>query len=451
MFENKKIFILGMARSGYEAAKLLSKYNNKIVINDANEKQDENHLKELKNLGVSIVLGEHPDEIFDKSFDYLIKNPGIRDTHKYVEYARKHNIKVINEIEMAYHFLPKNVKLIGITGTNGKTTTTTLIYEIIKKAYDNVHFAGNMGFPLSAFIGKIKENDILVMEISIQQLTNFEDFKTNISVLTNLSEAHIDHVGSYENYINIKKRIFNHHTKSDIAIINIEDKDSMCITENINSTKLYFSSKKSNTDAYIKDNSIFYKDEKIIDNKNIKLVGIHNYENIMCAISVAKQLNIENKYINEVLETFTGVEHRLEFVKRIKKRDFYNDSKATNNKSTMIALSAFTRPTILLMGGLDRGQSFDELKTYMENVKEIISYGETKNRINDFCIVNNIKCTVVNNLEEATNLAYNLSSEEDIILLSPACASWDQYKRFEDRGDEFKKVIDEIERNEEND
>ena len=146
--------------------------------------------------------------------------------------------------------------------------------EIIKKAYDNVHFAGNMGFPLSAFIGKINENDILVMEISIQQLTNFEDFKTDISVLTNLSEAHIDHVGSYENYINIKKRIFNHHTKSDIAIINIEDKDSMHITEDINSKKLYFSSKKTNTDIYIKDNSIFYKDEKIIDIKEGSLIVI---------------------------------------------------------------------------------------------------------------------------------------------------------------------------------
>jgi len=289
------------------------------------------------------------------------------------------------------------------------------------------------------------------MEISIQQLTNFEDFKTNISVLTNLSEAHIDHVGSYENYINIKKRIFNHHNKEDIAIINNEDKDSMNITENINSTKYYFSSKKDNTDAYIKDNSIFYKDEKIIDIKDIKLVGMHNYENIMCALTVAKQLNIENKYIVEVLETFTGVEHRLEFVKRIKKLDFYNDSKATNNKSTMIALSAFTNPTILLMGGLDRGQSFDELKPYMKNVKEIISFGETKNRINDFRNQNNIKCTVVENLEEATTLAYNLSNENDVILLSPACASWDQYKRFEDRGDEFKKIIDEIERNVTND
>lgn len=451
MFENKKIFILGMARSGYEAAKLLSKYNNKIVLNDGNVNQDEEHIKELKDLKVSIILGEHPDEIFDKSFDYLIKNPGIKDTHKYVEFAKKNNIKVINEVEMAYHFLPKNIKLIGITGTNGKTTTTTLIYEILKKASKNVHMAGNMGYPLSSFIGKIKENDYLVMEISIQQLTNFIDFKTNISLLTNISEAHIDHVGSYENYKNIKKRIFNHHTKSDIAIINKDDNESINTTNDINSNKLYFSSTKQESDAYIKDNSIYYKNEKIINIKDIKLVGKHNYENIMGAICVVKSLNIENKYITEVLETFTGVEHRLEFVKKIKERSFYNDSKATNNKSTMIALSAFNQPTIVLMGGLDRGQSFDELTPYMNNVKYVITYGETKNKIKEFCDKINKKCTIVENLEEATNLAYNLSDEKDIILLSPACASWDQYKKFEDRGKAFKQYIDEIERIETND
>ena len=446
MFENKKIFILGMARSGYEAAKLLSKYNNKIVLNDSNMEQDEEHIKELRNLGVSIILGEHPDEILDKSFDYLIKNPGIKDTHKYVEFAKKNGIKVINEIEMAYHFLPKGVKLIGITGTNGKTTTTTLIYEILKKAYENVHMAGNMGYPLSSFIDKIKPKDYLVMEISIQQLTNFIDFKTDISVLTNISEAHTDHVGSYENYKKIKKRIFNHHTKNDIAIINKSDAESLKITKNINSNKIYFSSQTQDSDAYIKEGSIYYKDEKIIDVKDIKLVGNHNYENIMCAICATKELGVDNKYIIEVLETFTGVEHRLEFVKRIKDRNFYNDSKATNNKSTMIALSAFNSPTIILMGGLDRGQSFDELEPYMKNVKYVITYGETKQKIKDFCDKIGKKCSVVENLEEATTLGYNLSDEEDIILLSPACASWDQYKKFEDRGDAFKKYVDEIER-----
>ena len=447
MFENKKIFILGMARSGYEAAKLLAEHNNKIVINDNNDKQDEKHLEELRSLKVSVILGSHPDDILDETFDYIIKNPGIKDNHKYIEFANKHNIKVINEMEMAYHFLPKNVKIIGITGTNGKTTTTTLIYEILKKAEKNVHLTGNIGFPLSGFINKINEGDYIVTEVSIQQLVNLNDFKTNISVLTNLSEAHIDHVGSYENYLKLKKKIFNHHDKSNIAIINSDNEDSLKITNNINSTKIYFSTTNTSTDAYIKDNAIYYKNNKIINLSDIKLVGMHNYQNIMCAIITAKELGITNDIICEVLNNFVGVEHRLEFVKRINGRDFYNDSKATNNKSTEIALSSFNNPTILLLGGLDRGQSFEELYEYMKNVKSIITYGQTKEKIKTFADSHNLDCTVVNNLEEATNLAYNLSEEDDIILLSPACASWDQYKKFEDRGEDFKRIVNEIERN----
>jgi len=451
MFENKKIFILGMARSGYEAAKLLSQYNNKIVINDSNEKQDEKHLEELRSLGVSVILGTHPDDIFDETFDYIIKNPGIKDTHKYIVFAKKNNIKVINEMEMAYHFLPKDIKLIGITGTNGKTTTTTLIYEIIKKSGKNVHLTGNIGFPFAGFINKINPGDYIVTEVSIQQLLNLDDFKTDISILTNLSEAHIDHVGSYENYINLKKKIFSHHSKSDIAIINNDNHDCIKITEDINSNKIYFSTDNDNTDAYLKDDTIYYKGEKIINTKDIKLVGMHNYQNIMCAISATKELGIDNNSICEVLETFIGVEHRLEFVKRINGRDFYNDSKATNNKSTEIALSSFTRPTILLLGGLDRGQSFNELYDYMQHVKNIVTYGQTKEKIKEFADSHDIDCTIVETLEEATNLAYNLSEENDIILLSPACASWDQYKKFEDRGDDYKRVVSEIEESETND
>ena len=174
MFENKKIFILGMARSGYEAARVLSKRNNEIVINDMNDKQDPQRVKELEDMGVKVVLGSHPDDLLDESFDYLIKNPGIKFEHKYLKYCTEHNIKVINEIEMAYHILPKGVKIIGITGTNGKTTTTTLIYEMLKKYYkERVHLAGNIGYPLCQIYDDIHENDIIVMEIGVPQLHDF--------------------------------------------------------------------------------------------------------------------------------------------------------------------------------------------------------------------------------------------------------------------------------------
>lgn len=442
MFEDKKIFILGFARSGYEAAKLLAKKGNKVVLNDMKTEQDEEKVNELKKLGVEIILGSHPDDILDDSFDYLIKNPGVPIDHKYVLKARELGIEVINEVEMAYRLMPReDVTLIGITGTNGKTTTTTLIYEIIKAAGKRVHLTGNIGYPLCGFLDKLEKDDIIVMEVSCQQLENLDKFNPDIAVMTNLSEAHIDFLKSYENYKRVKGKIFKNQTKDDVAILNIENEDVMNLTKDIKSTVKYFSSKNIINGCYIKDKAIYYYDEKIIDLNDIKLVGNHNYENIMAAIMVVKELNIDNEAINKVLTTFTGVEHRLEFVKEVNKRSFYNDSKATNIKSTQIALASFNRPTILILGGMERHQDFFELKDYMSNVKLIVCYGENKNRIKEFGDTLMIETVVVDNLREATSKAYELSSENDVILLSPASASWDQYKCFEDRGTEFKNEV----------
>lgn len=442
MFEDKKIFILGFARSGYEAAKLLAKKGNKVVLNDMKTEQDEEKVNELKKLGVEIILGSHPDDILDDSFDYLIKNPGVPIDHKYVLKARELGIEVINEVEMAYRLMPReDVTLIGITGTNGKTTTTTLIYEIIKAAGKRVHLTGNIGYPLCGFLDKLEKDDIIVMEVSCQQLENLDRFNPDIAVMTNLSEAHIDFLKSYENYKRVKGKIFKNQTKDDVAILNIENEDVMNLTKDIKSTVKYFSSKNIINGCYIKDKAIYYYDEKIIDLNDIKLVGNHNYENIMAAIMVVKELNIDNEAINKVLTTFTGVEHRLEFVKEVNKRSFYNDSKATNIKSTQIALASFNRPTILILGGMERHQDFFELKDYMSNVKLIVCYGENKNRIKEFGDTLMIETVVVDNLREATSKAYELSSENDVILLSPASASWDQYKCFEDRGTEFKNEV----------
>ena len=445
MFENKKIFILGMARSGYFAAKVLAKRNNEIVLNDMNENQDEKRVEELKNLGVKVVLGSHPDDLLDESFDYIIKNPGIHFDHKYLIYAQEHNIKVINEIEMAYHLLPKNVKIIGITGTNGKTTTTTLTYEILKSHFgDKAHLAGNIGYPLCEVLDDIKEDDYIVMEIGVPQLHDFYDFNCDIAVLTNIFEAHLDMFKTRDYYNENKLRIFMNHTKDNIAIINKGNDDAYRITQNIKSTKMFFSSKEQNTDAYLKDNIIYYKNEPIINTNNIKLKGVHNYENIMVSVIISKLLNIPNETIQNVVSNFKGVEHRIEFVRTLNNVDFYNDSKATNVTSTQIALSAFNKPIILLLGGLDRGHSFNDLESYMKNVKLVCSFGQTKERIKNFTDKLNIKCIVNNTLNEALQCAYENSNEGDVILLSPACASWDQYKSFEDRGKEFKELVNNL-------
>ena len=210
MFKDNKIFILGLARSGYQAAKLLINRGNKVVLNDgkAEEKLDAEQIKELRDLGVELIFGSHPDDILDDSFDYLIKNPGVPIDHKYVLKARELGIEVMNEVEMAYRLLPEGVKMIAITGTNGKTTTTTLTYEIMKKAFgDKVFLAGNIGYPLSQIVENVKSGDVVVLEISAQQLHDCYDFKPNVSILTNLVPVHIDFFGDYKNYINHKLKL----------------------------------------------------------------------------------------------------------------------------------------------------------------------------------------------------------------------------------------------------
>ena len=439
MYKNKKIFVLGMARSGYEVAKLLAS-DNTVFITDMKE-QDEDKVKELVSLGVTFKVSDKADELLDDSYDLVIKNPGIKYTHPCVLKARELNIPVINEVEAAYHYIDKSVNIIGITGSNGKTTTTSIIYEIMKRAFgDKVVLAGNIGTPLSYFAKDIKKNSYLVMEISDHQLCDMYDFKTNVSVMTNIYECHTDFHDSHERYVNTKKKIFMNHTKDDVAIINRDNKEVMEVSEDINSSKEYFS-KSSEGDAYYKDGFIYYKDEKIIDTSKIVLKGEHNYENIMCAILACKVYGVSNEIIEEVVSTFGGVEHRLEYVGNINGREVYNDSKSTNVESTKIALNSFNKPTVLLLGGTDRGHSFDELEEYMKNVKLVICYGETKNRISDFCKKIGIKYIVCDNLEEATNKAYDSSTLGDVILLSPACASWDQFPDFEVRGRLFKDTI----------
>ncbi len=442
MYKNKKILVLGMARSGYQVAKLLSKYNNRIIVTDKKD-QDIEHVEELNELGVNFIKTDDPLELLDSSFDLVIKNPGIRYDHPLILKANKLKIDVVNEVEVAYHFLPKDAYIIAVTGSNGKTTTTTLCYEFVKQMGLPVHLGGNIGYPLSQIVEDVKPNDVVVLEISAQQLHDCYDFRPNVSILTNLIPVHIDFFGDYKTYINHKLKIFMNHNSNCVAVLNKSNEDEYKATKNIKSKKIYFSSKEE-ADACIRDEAIYYNNERIIDLSDIRVKGYHNYENIMCAIIASKQLGIKNEDIRAVLNRFAGVEHRIEFVRNINGIDFYNDSKATNVRSTEIALNAFDTPTILLMGGLDRKHSFEDLKDDLKNLKQVICYGETKERIKKFFDENNVECIVVDNLEEAVKCAYNLATSGDTILLSPACASWDQFEDFEKRGNKFKEVVNSL-------
>lgn len=441
MFENKKILILGFARSGYEAAKILIEKNNDVTLTDMKTEHDKERIEELEKLGVKLVLGEHPLDLLDNTFDYLIKNPGVPIDHPYVLKAKELGVKVINEAEMAYNLIDKDITLVAITGTNGKTTTTTLTYEMLKEAGKRVHLTGNIGFPLCSFLKELEDGDIIVMELSSQQLENMDKFKPDILVMTNITPTHLDFFKTYEYYKEVKRRSFRNMTKDDICILNLNDDEIMNMTKDIKSTVKYFSSNGIINGSYIKDDNIYYYDEKIVSLNDIRVVGTHNYEDIMAAIMICKEFNVDNNPIKRVLKDFKGVAHRLELVDEVNKRTFYNDSKATNIRSTQIALSSFKTPTIILMGGQERHQNFMDLKDYMNNVKLIVCYGENKMHIKEFADEINKEVEVCDNLKEAFGVAYSKSTEGDIILLSPATASWDQYAKFENRGDEFKELV----------
>lgn len=448
MFENKKILILGFARSGYDAAKVLIKRKNQVLIVDSKTKEqvDGDKYQELKELGVEFHLGNQDLEVLDSSFDYLIKSPGVPVKHPYVLKAKEQNIEVINEVEVAYRLLPKNVKIVAITGTNGKTTTTSLTYAIVKKAYPSAHLAGNIGYPLCSILDQIQENDILVMEVSCQQLENLITFRPDIAVMTNLYEAHIDFFETYENYKKVKAKLFKNQTNKDIAILNLENKDVLEETKDILSTKKYFSSKQRTEYAYLKDHAIYYKEEQIINVKDMKIVGTHNIENAMAAIMVAKELNISNEIIRDVIMKFTGVAHRLEYVGEVNQVRYFNDTEATNVKCTEIALKSFDEDTILILGGLERGQNFYDLKPFMNHVKAIIGIGECRERVKQFGDDLNIETYMYEHLKDGFQKCTEIAKPGDVVLLSPASASWDQYKQCEDRGDEFKKYVTELEK-----
>ena len=442
MFENKKVVVLGLARSGVAASKFLRKRGCDVTVVDKVKTYDEKVLGELESLGIKVILGSQPDDLIESSVDYLIKNPGVPIDHKYILKCNELGIPVINEVEMAYRCIPKdkNIKILAITGSNGKTTTTTLCYEFLKKDNKKVILAGNIGYPLCSFIDSLENDTIIVIEVSCQQLENLDKFNPDVAIMTNITEAHIDFMKTYEHYKYVKSKLLRNQSSSDVAILNKESRDLLDSVKNAKSTKKYFSSKDVIDGAYLLNDSIYYYDEKIISIDDLKLRGVHNYENIMASVMGVKEFGCSTFSIVSVLKEFTGVAHRLEFVCNKNGRVFYNDTEATNIKCTQIALSSFSEPTIILLGGLERGQNFYDLEPYMKNVKAIVAMGECENRVKEFGDSLNIPTYLCNYIDKATRKAYEISSSGDVILLSPGSASWDQFKQCEDRGDLFKEI-----------
>ncbi len=438
MYENKKILILGAARSGIAVAKLLA-LKNDLTLSDM-KPLNESDEQELKELGVKIVITNNQIDLINKEYDVIIKNPAIMATSEIVQKINELGIKLVNEIEVAYHFLPRDVKIIGITGSNGKTTVTTMIYELLKALGLPVVLGGNIGMPLSQIVGDIKEGDILVLELSDHQLNDIIDFKTDISVVTNISPAHLDYHGSYEKYKKAKSKIFNLHESSNIAILNKSNLDSLEISQNIRSSKIYFNDEEN----FYNEDGIYINKEKVLDLDDILVKGKHNYENILATLLVVKNFKWDKDIIKAYFEKFGGVAHRLELVREVNGVSYYNDSKSTNTAATITALKTFKQPIHLILGGVERNQDFHDLDPYMANVKYIYGVGSTAQRVCEYAEEMKKEYYLAKTLEKAMAKILENVEKGDVVLLSPASSSQDFYVKFEDRGDEFKNIVAKI-------
>lgn len=432
---------MGLAKSGVSAAALLHKLGAFVTVNDQKPLSENPEAQGLLEQGIKVICGEHPIELLDEGFELIVKNPGIPYHNPMIVGALEREIPVITEVELAFKI--SEAPFIGITGTNGKTTTTTLIYEMLNEGAKKPLIAGNIGTVASMVAEKATEENTIVIELSSFQLMGIDTFRPKIAIITNLYDAHLDYHSTRTEYHGAKANITKNQTEADYFIVNCDQAELAEVARNSQAKVVYFSTNKVLEDgAYIQNGWVIFNGEKVIELTDIVLPGKHNLENILSAVAAAKLSGVSNESIYTVLSTFTGVKHRLQFIGDIVGRKFYNDSKATNILATTKALAAFQQPIVLLAGGLDRGNQFDELIASLKNVKALITFGQTADKLEQAATAAGIKTIKrVDNVEKAVPEAFQLSEKGDVILLSPACASWDQYKTFEVRGDIFIEAV----------
>lgn len=442
-FTGKKVLVVGLARSGMAAIKVLHKLGADIILSERKPAEELKELATLKELGVTIV--DQSMEVFDQHYDLCVKNPGVPYRSPFMEALAQHGVPVITEIELAFQ-VAKPQHYIAITGTNGKTTTTTLVYEILNAAFPGkAHLCGNIGIPLCEIVmeeGLMEESDhYIALEISNYQLVNIDRFRPDVATIINLTPDHVDFMGSLEAYYKSKTEVYRNMKPEDTFILNADDPVLAEYVEKypVPATVKSFSLDNTDTDNYVKDDQLFVGDEPVLPLTSIRLPGKHNLQNVMIAVSVAKVLGISNETIKEVVEGFTGVEHRIEFVRELDGVRYYNDSKGTNTDATVTALKAFDKGVILLLGGFEKGLPMDDVKAHLGCVKKVIGFGACGPRLVADTVGDD--GIVVTTLDEAVAEAVKIAEPGDTVLLSPTTSSFDQYTCFEERGDHFKKLV----------
>jgi UDP-N-acetylmuramoylalanine--D-glutamate ligase len=448
----KKVSVIGAARSGVAAAKLLKKKGYKVFLSDstAEDKVNSRFVNEIKTAGVEYEFGKHSDKVYDA--DLVVVSPGVPQSSEVIQTSLGKNINVVSEVEIASWF--SKGRVIAITGTNGKTTTTTLIGEIFKEAGFKTIVCGNIGTAFSDIVENTDDDTIIVLETSSFQLDNIKHFKPFVAVFLNVTPDHLDRYESLEKYLNSKMKITENQDETNYLVFNYDDElVRNSVKENVNAKVSAFSLNSMvkndyESGAYLGSYDLIYYyymgEENIIDTRNLIIKGQHNVYNAMASVISAKIFGIDRERIKKTLENFKGVEHRLEYVRELNGVKFYNDSKATNVNSVWYALKGFKEPIILLLGGKDKGNNYTEIeKEVKEHVKHIVAIGESKQKVYNF-FKDIIPVTISEGFEDAVNKAASEAEEGDVVLLSPACASFDMFENYERRGMEFKKIVNSL-------
>lgn len=425
-----KVLVIGSAKSGNAVAKLLRHQGYEVIITDANEIKEK---AELEALGIQVVDKGHPEWLKNTEYDFVVKNPGIKYTVDIIDYFVKNHVKIYTEIEIAYRYA-KNFKYAAVTGTNGKTTITSMLYECLKMN-NNALVAGNIGTPLSEWAlleGNHEKN--VALELSNFQLLGIEEFRPSVSVVCNLAPDHLDYMPTVESYYESKMNIAMNQKDDDWFLRNVDDELVMHYAQDIKCRVIDFSLTRQDVDLMIQDGEVLFENEHLFYVNDLKVVGMHNVSNAMIAGVMALKMGVSREDVEKALTSFKGIEHRIEFIGEKDGVKFYNDSKATNTQAACIALASFEKSIILLAGGKDKGISFSEMHEFDNRVKRCFTFGQTKEKIaSEF--TNATQCET---MSEALKEAISIAKSGDVILLSPACSSYDQFKNYEQRGDMFR-------------
>lgn len=439
---DKKVIILGLSKSGISAAKYLNRHGAEVFITELREQKDKDSqtIEELNSLGIKVEMGGHSDEFIKDSY-VAITSPGIPPHSEIFKKLQAAKVSVISEVELAYEESTK--PFIAITGTNGKTTTTALTAHILQQEY-KAEACGNIGNPPCDLLDT--EIDYFVCEMSSYQIAMSNTFQAQIACWLNFTPDHLDWHGGLENYFDAKAKLFKTPQNPIFAIFNGTDEKLLEFSKTVQSEVFLFAKEVEDNCSYVKNNAIYFKrnkkEEHILDLKDCPLVGEHNYQNIMCAVIIAKLTGLENEKIKAAIQTFKAPEHRLEFVRNYNGADFYNDSKATNPEAAIVAIKSFDdKNVVLLAGGRDKNTDLTEFCQEIKNhITTVILIGEATERFEQDLKKNGfdniiIQDTFTNAIDKAIEL------KPQVVLLSPACASFDMFKSYEQRGEVFKEYV----------